>query len=85
MKNTKSTPSKKTTTRKPKALKTGTVAWLIEELKKCPGDLPVMQGTPDQQFYLLSGLAVQHVELEDGYRVEDDDEDGVKCVALMTW
>ena len=86
MKNTKKpAPTKKSTTRKTKAPKTGTVAWLIEELKKYPGSLPVMQGDNEQRFYPLDGVAVQRVDLEEGYRVEDDDEEGLKCVTLMNW
>ena len=80
MKNTK-----KTTASKKPTLKPGTVAWLIEELKKCPRNLYVWQGDSDQRFYPLNGVAVQRIDREEGYRVEDDDEEGLKCVTLMSW
>ncbi len=57
-----------------------TVAWLIEELKKFPQDMEILIGDRDDTYY--NCCSVQILRINDGLRVEEDDDDGEDVVCI---
>ena len=73
--------SKKVSKKSPanKAVK-GTVAWLIAELKKFPGDMSVLHGDHKDLYYEADALEV--LSIREGYI---DEEKGEKVVCIRAW
>ena len=78
----------KTTTKKLSAKKTsaakkpvkGTVAWLISELQKFPGDMYVLHGDHDAKYY--EGDVVEVLPIKEG---EIDEERGEQIVCITAY
>lgn len=72
--------SRKVVTKKYHEAKRGTVAWLIAELKKFPGDMSVLHGDHDETYY--DPMAVEVLPVREGYI---DEERGEKIVCIRAW
>jgi hypothetical protein len=78
----------KTTSKKPAAKKTssskkperGTVAWLIVELQKFPGDMYVLHGDHDSKYY--KGSTVEVLPIKEG---EIDEKRGENIVCITAY
>lgn len=78
----------KTTSKKPAAKKTstakkperGTVAWLIAELQKFPGDMYVLHGDHDAKYY--EGSTVEVLPITEG---EIDEKRGENIVCITAY
>jgi len=73
----KKTGVKEITAKKPER---GTVAWLIAELKKFPGDMSVLAGDHDETYYDPMGVEV--LSVREGYI---DEEKGEPAVCIRAW
>jgi hypothetical protein len=60
--------------------KQGTVAWLIEKLKKFPQDMEVLVADREGTYY--NCLDPRIVRVHDGLSVDEDDEDGEDVVCI---
>ena len=72
--------SRKVVTKKYHEAKRGTVAWLIAELKKFPGDMSVLAGDHDETYYDPMGVEV--LSVREGYI---DEEKGEPAVCIRAW
>ena len=78
----------KITSKKPAAKKTstskkperGTVAWLIAELQKFPGDMYVLHGDHDSKYY--EGSTVEVLPIKEG---EIDEKRGENIVCITAF
>ena len=61
-------------------IKQGTVAWLIEELKKFPQDMEVLIGDRDRVYYSCSNVETNRIS--DGRCVADNDPTGGDVVCI---
>jgi hypothetical protein len=73
----KKTGVKEITSKKPVR---GTVAWLIAELKKFPGDMSVLHGDHKDLYYEADALEV--LSVREGYI---DEEKGEPVVCIRAW
>lgn len=77
------TATKKLATKKTSATKKpvkGTVAWLISELQKFPGDMYVLHGDHDSKYY--AGDVVEVLPIKEG---EIDEKRGENIVCITAF
>ena len=74
---TKKTAMKATKT---KALKRGTVGWLIEQLQKFPADMEVLHGDHDNAYYEPENIEI--LPIKEGYF---DEKKGDRVVCIKAW
>lgn len=72
--------SRKVVTKKYHEAKRGTVAWLIAELKKFPGDMYVLHGDHNSKYY--EGSTVEILPIKEG---EIDEKRGENIVCITAY